>query len=169
MIKACIKDVFVFGSKFPEGQLTYWVSSHPRRSNSRTFVGPIHYPVPQESMCSDDYPARRFLQKGIISYPGHQHSPAIRATGNSSPAGEHLPRTSQFLHQFAVFPNIPRQADCIGSGQSLPERRKFVSGEILWKNCRSTLVVRTKAGLSATSACRSTGLPSRASHMKRIY
>ena len=47
------------------------------------------------------------LQKGIISYPGHQHPPVIRATGNSflRQANTHQ-ATGQFLYQFAVFPNI---------------------------------------------------------------
>ena len=47
------------------------------------------------------------LQKGIISYPRHQHPPAIRATGNSflRQANTHQ-ATGQFLYQFAVFPNI---------------------------------------------------------------
>ena len=47
------------------------------------------------------------LQEGIISYPGHQHSPAIRATRNSLlRQANTYQATSQFLHQFAVFPNI---------------------------------------------------------------
>ena len=47
------------------------------------------------------------LQKGIISYPGHQHPPAIRATRNSLlRQANTCQATSQFLHQFAVFPNI---------------------------------------------------------------
>ena len=47
------------------------------------------------------------LQEGIISYPGHQHPPAIQATRNSLLRQVNAYQaTSQFLHQFAVFPNI---------------------------------------------------------------
>ena len=47
------------------------------------------------------------LQKGIISYPRHQHPPAIRATRNSFLRQAHTHQaTGQFLYQFAVFPNI---------------------------------------------------------------
>ena len=47
------------------------------------------------------------LQEGIISYPGHQHPPAIRATRNSFLRQANTYQvTSQFLHYFAVFPNI---------------------------------------------------------------
>ena len=42
-----------------------------------------------------------------ISYPGHQHPSAIRATRNSLlRQANTYQATSQFLHQFAVFPNI---------------------------------------------------------------
>ena len=47
------------------------------------------------------------LQKGIISYPGHQHPPAIRATRNRLlRQANAYQATSQLLHQFAVFSNI---------------------------------------------------------------
>ena len=47
------------------------------------------------------------LQKGIISYLGHQHPSAIRATRNSLlRQANTCPATSQLLHQLAVFPNI---------------------------------------------------------------
>ena len=47
------------------------------------------------------------LQKGIISYPGHQHPSAIRATRNSLlRQANTCQATSQLLHQLAVFPNI---------------------------------------------------------------
>ena len=47
------------------------------------------------------------LQEGIVSYPGHQHPPAIRAARNSFlRQANTCQATSQFLHQFAVFPNI---------------------------------------------------------------
>lgn len=47
------------------------------------------------------------LQKGIISYPGHQHPPTIRATRNSFlRQANTCQATSQLLHQLTVFTNI---------------------------------------------------------------
>ena len=109
-IKTCIKDVFVFGSKFPERQFddTGRHLTHAKFQQQDFFVGLIHYPVSQESMVAvQAILPEGSLQKGIISYPGHQHPPAIRATRNGllRQANAYL-ATSQFLHQFAVFPNI---------------------------------------------------------------
>ena len=109
-IKTCIKDVFVFGSKFPEGQFddTGRHLTHAKFQQQDFFVGLIHYPASQESMVAVQVILPEgSLQKGIISYPRHQHPPAIRATGNSflRQANTHQ-ATGQFLYQFAVFPNI---------------------------------------------------------------
>ena len=47
------------------------------------------------------------LQEGIVSYPGHQPPPAIRAARNSFlRQANTCQATSQLLHKFAVFPNI---------------------------------------------------------------
>ena len=47
------------------------------------------------------------LQEGIISYPGHQHPSAIRATRNNFlRQANTVQAAGQLLHQLAVFPNI---------------------------------------------------------------
>ena len=109
-IKTCIKDVFVFGSKFPEGQFddTGRHLTHAKFQQQDFFVGLIHYPVSQKAMVAvQTILPEGSLQEGIISYPGHQHPPAIWATRNSFLRQAHTHQTTgQFLYQFAVFPNI---------------------------------------------------------------
>ena len=119
-IKTCIKDVFVFGSKFPEGQFddTGRHLTHAKFQQQDFFVGLIHYPASQESMVAVQVILPEgSLQEGIISYPG---APApARNPGNEEqppPADEHLPSNPSVPSLVRGFPKYhPGMAGYIGS------------------------------------------------------
>ena len=93
-IKTCIKDVFVFGSKFPEGQFddTGCHLTHAKFQQQDFFVGLIHYPASQESMVAVQVILPEgSLQKGIISYQGTSTRPQSGNEEQLPPAGAHPP------------------------------------------------------------------------------
>ena len=118
-IKTCIKDVFVFGSKFPEGQFddTGRHLTHAKFQQQDFFVGLIHYPMSQEAMVAmQTILPEGSLQKGIIA----PKAPApARNPGNEEqlpPAGAHPPSDRSVPLPVRGFPKYhPDRAGCTGS------------------------------------------------------
>ena len=96
------------------------------------------------------------LQKGIVPHPGRQHPPTVRAARNSLVRQMHtLQPIRQFLHHLPILPNIvPAGLAALAVAKVTLKGADLFRGKHR-KNCRSTLVVSTKVGLSATSARKS--------------
>ena len=109
-VEAGVKDIFVSGSQFPEGQFDDAGRhfAHAEFQQQDVFARLFQQPAAKKGVVAIYLRLPRTpLQKGIVPHPGRQHPPTVRAARNSLVRQMHtLQPIRQFLHHLPILPNI---------------------------------------------------------------